>query len=322
MARARAWLLNFDAEDELDRGAGHTSSRAVRARFAALANNVAALLAPGDVILDLAPAPAPALAPAPAPALALAPALDPAARRSSLAPAAFLGRAWCPTPGALRSIARAGAVVPAAPAAAVLRRVNHRRFCAELGQTLPGARYVDTLDDVVATVNAPPSGRAWLLKRPFGFAGRGRKRLRSGALDAADHAWIAASIAAGEGLQIEPWVDIALDAGLHGFLAPSGDLVIGAPTVQRTDAAGAWRASHRAAPGDLSTAEERALFEAMATTAAALHEVGYFGPFGIDAFRFHDEAGAPRWNPRGEINARYSMGWAVGMGEKRPDLEE
>ena len=298
MARARAWILNFDAEDELDRGAGHTSPRAVRARFAALAGSVASLLAPGDVIVD------------------------PAARAPSLPPGARFGRAWCPTPDALRSLALAGAVVPAAPAAAVLRRVNHRRFCAELGQTLPGARYVDTLDDVVAIVNAPPPGRAWLLKRPFGFAGRGRKRLRSDGIDAADHAWIAASIAAGDGLQIEPWVDLDLDAGLHGFLAPSGDLVIGAPTVQRTDAAGAWRASLPAAPGDLSADEERALFAAMEATAAALREAGYFGPFGIDAFRYRDEAGATRWNPRGEINARYSMGWAVGMGARRPDLEE
>jgi hypothetical protein len=172
MARARAWLLNFDAEDELDRGAGHTSSRAVRGRFAALAFRVSTLLAPGDVLVDPAAPPA-------------------------LAPDAFSGRAWCPTPGARRLLERASAVVPAAPSLAVLRRVNHRRFCAELGQTLPGARYVDTLDDAVALVATPSPGAAWLLKRPFGFAGRGRKRLRPGALDPAMHAWIAASIATG-----------------------------------------------------------------------------------------------------------------------------
>ncbi len=109
---------------------------------------------------------------------------------------------------------------------------------------------------------------------------------------------------------------------MHGFLAASGELAIGAPTVQRTDATGAWRASLPAAPGDLSADEERDLFTAMESTAAALREAGYFGPFGIDAFRYRDESSATRWNPRGEINARYSMGWAVGMGERRPDLEE
>jgi hypothetical protein len=300
MARAHAWILNFDAEDELDRGRGHTSSRAVLARFAALATRVGPLLAPGDVVVGL----------------------DPIAREA-LPPAAFVGRAWCPTPGARSVLAGVGAALPDAPELSVLRRVNHRRFCAELGQTLPGARYVDTLDDVVAIVNTPSQRGAWLLKRPFGFAGRGRRRVRGGDLDLepADRAWIEASIAAREGLQIEPFVDLELDVGLHGFVAASGALTLGAPTVQRTDATGAWLASALAAPGDLAASEERALFEAAETTAAALHEAGYFGPFGVDAFRWRDADTASRWNPRGEINARYSMGWAVGMGEKRPDLE-
>lgn len=297
MARARAWILNFDAEDELARGAGHTPARAVLARFAELAACVGPLLAPGDVIVDPT---------------------APIAR----APGTFSGRAWCPTPGARRALERAGAVVPEAPALAVLRGVNHRRFCAALGQTLPGARYVDTLEDVVTLVNAPSRSGTWLLKRPFGFAGRGRKRLRPGAIDPADRAWIAASLATGDGLQIEPWVELAGDVGLHGFLTPSGALTLGAPTVQRTDAAGAWFESLRAAPGELAEGEERALFETAETTAAALQNAGYYGPFGIDAFRWLDVHGAQRWNPRSEINARYSMGWAVGMGERRPDLEE
>ena len=297
MARARAWLLNFDAEDELASGARHTSSRAVLARFAALAERVSSLLAPGDVVVD-------------------------PARAMPLAPNAFSGRAWCPTPGARRVLARASVALADAPALAVLRRVNHRRFCADLGQTLPGARYVDTLDDVVDLVNTPSHSGPWLLKRPFGFAGRGRKRVRPGALDAADRAWIEASIAAGEGLQIEPWVDLDADFALHGFLSASGALALGAPTLQRTDPTGAWLASVRAANGDLAPDEARALFEAAEATAAALRGAGYFGPFGVDAFRWRDVNGARRWNPRGEINARYSMGWAVGMGAARPDLDE
>ena len=297
MARARAWLLNFDAEDELDRGAGHTSSRAVLARFAALAERVHALLGPGDVIVD-------------------------PASTTPLPPRTFSGRAWCPTPGARRLLTRASVTLPAAPELSVLRRVNHRRFCADLGQELPGARYVDTMDSVVDTVNTPSHSGPWLLKRPFGFAGRGRRRVRAGALDPGDRAWIEASLASGEGLQIEPWVELAGDVGLHGFLAASGALTLGAPTLQRSDPTGAWLASFRAAPGDLHAAEERALFEATETTAAALRQAGYFGPFGVDAFRWIDVNGARRWNPRGEINARYSMGWAVGMGAARPDLDE
>ena len=46
----------------------------------------------------------------------------------------------------------------------------------------------------------------------------------------------------------------------------------------------------------------------------ALAGAGYFGPFGIDAYRYRDRAGALRLQPRSEINARYSMGFAVGLG--------
>ena len=38
--------------------------------------------------------------------------------------------------------------------------------------------------------------------------------------------------------------------------------------------------------------------------------------FGIDAFTWIDNAGRKRLLPRCEINARFSMGWAIGMGQK------
>ena len=44
----------------------------------------------------------------------------------------FEGRAWCPTPSALRAIAEAGAIVPPAPPLDVLITANHRRFSFEL----------------------------------------------------------------------------------------------------------------------------------------------------------------------------------------------
>jgi hypothetical protein len=40
---------------------------------------------------------------------------------------------------------------------------------------------------------------------------------------------------------------------------------------------------------------------------ARLHAAGYFGPFGVDAFIY--EGG---FQPRSEINARFSMGFPVG----------
>ncbi len=284
-----AWLLNFDAEAELADPSAQTSKRAVLARWPALTAQVAALFAAGDVVIA------------------------PGTRASGHA-----GCAWCPTPRALAAISRAGARVPAAPPIEVIRRVNHRRFCAELGQTLPHARYVTTSAELNATLAAGTG--IWLLKRPFGFAGRGRLRVAAAAItEPAAARWIEASLTAGEGLQVEPWVDRAGDFALHGHLSETGLLTLGEPTAQRCDAGGAWVASARAAPGDLTGDERAALQRAAEDAAAALAAAGYFGPFGVDAFRFRDAGGASRWNPRCEINARYSMGWAVGMGDRRPD---
>ena len=48
--------------------------------------------------------------------------------------------------------------------------------------------------------------------------------------------------------------------------------------------------------------------------AGALLPAGYFGPFGVDAYTYRGRAGASVFQPRSEINARYSMGFAAGWG--------
>ena len=146
--------------------------------------------------------------------------------------------------------------------------------------------------------------------------------MTAGRLAPAEERWIEASLAAGEGLQAEPWVDRAGDFALHGHLSAGGTLALGEPTEQRCSAAGAWIESERAGEGALSASERDALFRAAEETASALLAAGYFGPFGIDAFRWRAPGGALRFCPRCEINARYSMGWAVGMGTRRPDLDD
>ncbi len=298
---ASAWVLNLDAERELE-GTGHTPTSRTAARIPELARRLLGLLGPDDVAL-----------------------LDAAADadvRARLAQGPVAGRAWCPTPRALARLVRAGAAPVAAPSLAVLRRVNHRRFGASLAQSLPGARYVDTLDELLAVLAGPsPTGR-WILKRPFGFAGRGRLRVgRSAgvALEPSARAWVLASFGRGDGLQAEPWVERAGDYAIHGFVAASGALVLGDPTAQECDDSGAWTATSRAV--DLDADERASLVASGRRAGAALASAGYFGPFGVDAFRFRGEAGALRFNAQSEINARYSMGWAVGMGARRPDLD-
>src|SRR4051812_13097270 len=120
MAVSRAWVLNLDAEEELARPAGYSPSRAVLARCLALSESLRPLLGPGDLVIAQNAPP-------------------------SLQGGNYVGRAWCPTPRALQTLSRAGVRPPPAPGVEVLRKVNHRAFCAALGQGLPGARYVYTL---------------------------------------------------------------------------------------------------------------------------------------------------------------------------------
>jgi hypothetical protein len=298
MVRKSAWLLNFDAEEELARPAGYTPSRAVLSRFAALAGAMRGLQCPGDVVL--------------------------AEGQSVVLDTEFIGMAWCPTPRAQKTLRQAGATVLPAPGLSLLRAVNHRRFSAALGQTLPGARYAVTLDEVRAAIERPSPSGPWLLKRPFGFAGRGRIKVdpaRAGDLRHAQ-AWIEASLRSGEGLQVEPLVERLGDYALHGHVRRSGEVALGEPTRQECDETGAWTGSTRAMSGELAAPEVGALFEQARLAGIALQRAGYFGPFGLDAFRWRGAGGEPRFNPRSEINARYSMGWPVGMGELRPDLED
>lgn len=343
------WVFNLDAEDELLRSAGpHTPSKQLRERTQALLPKLAALLREGDqVVWPGVPEGAGASREGGppdggSPGVASAVGLESAAPRATTARGALLstagdprlgdgarwGRAWCPTPWACAQLRRAGLQVPPAPPPGVLRRVNHRRFAQELGQALPGARFVHTLAELLealadaALLARVSTERNWLLKRPLGYAGRGRRKIASAALNATDRTWVEAALRGGEGLQLEPLVERTLDVGLHGYLSPTGALTLGAPTVQDIDASGMWHATRRAPP-DALTEDERLTLEREAhATARALTTAGYFGPFGLDGFRWRAPDGALHFQPRCELNARYAMGWAIGMGDFRPPLGE
>ncbi|MEJ7732653.1 MAG: hypothetical protein WKG00_26050 [Polyangiaceae bacterium] len=203
----------------------------------------------------------------------------------------------------------------------MLRAVNDRAFHASLGLGLPGAAFVRTLDEALAVLAARCSTGRWLAKRAFGFAGRGRRVFAAGTVDAAGRAWLVrATSAAGGGLEIEPLCDRTADFAMHGFLGTGGALTVGEPTSQVIDKAGAWQATRRARADELEPAERDARRHEAHLAAEALQVAGYFGPFGIDAFRWRSPGGDLHFHARCDVNARYTMGWAVGMGPARPDL--
>ncbi len=291
-----AWVFNLDAEDELLRRAGpHTPTKVMRARVEALLPQLSALMQPGDEVLW--------------------PFSTEAVSKSVHAKT---GRAWCPTRWALEQMGRAGLEVPNAPEPEILRRVNHRRFTAQPWE-LPGAEFVTTFERLVTvlgdakTLASVSVERNWLMKRPLGYAGRGRRKIAAGVMREVDRAWVEAALRDGDGLQVEPLVDRLVDFGLHGALAADGALTLGHPTVSVIDASGTWLSSQRAGPTALTDAERKELESAARATAQSLTDAGYFGPFGIDAFRWRSPDGSIHFQPRCELNARYSMGWAVGM---------
>jgi hypothetical protein len=317
MVRRSAWVLNFDADEELAKPSGYVPKPSTLARAAALTAKLGELVRAGDALVDEG-----ARLSSPD-GVSAGSGPDVGSPPSADAPS-YVGRAFCPTPRALALLIRAGVRPAKAPPAAVLRRVNHRRFAFELGLDVPGAAFAASASDVETLVRgATPSG-FWLLKRPHGFAGRERRRVPNGVLDGPSRVWTLASFDGmidDPGVAVVPWVEVAADFALHGFIPRAAPPLLGLPTIQVCDRGGAWRRSRRAAPGEISPSEREHLFAAAHAAAAALRVAGYFGPFGIDAFRWKGASGKSRLCACCDLNARYTMGWASGMGDTRPDLD-
>jgi hypothetical protein len=275
--------LNLDADLEHEDPLRYRPDERIRARIAQLRKKLSELVGPHDVVLELDPLPE---------------------ERRELVALAF-----SPTTSARARIARLGLNPPEAPAPEILRAVNDRRFCAALGQTLEGAAFVHDMPALERCVRGRSPSGDFLIKRPFSFAGRDRRRAISGLLDASTRGFCERSFARGEGLQVEPWVERLGDFALHGYVQRTGALLVGPVMTQTCDAIGRWQGSAEAPPDALDPSERRALATSLEQAAEALSKAGYFGPFGVDAFRYRDAHGAARFNPRCEINARFSMGY-------------
>jgi hypothetical protein len=281
-----AWVLNLDADFELAFGLGYTPNKsvldAVRLHSASL---VGTLTRKRDRIIDEATVPG-------------------SARD-------FTGRAFCPTPRAIAALVRAGAEPEPHPSFEIVRHVNARAFCQSLGPTLPNASFETDRAAAEKKLRSDPiHGDGWRVKRSFGVAGRGQRVHRSGESTSFLGSWI------GEGgVQIEPNVEVLAELGLHGMLASNGDVALGTPLTQTCDAAGAWISSARAPDHPRAPA----LREEAMHVASALHAAGYFGPFGIDAFEWRSKDGTIAFQRRSEINARYSMGFALGFSSCESD---
>jgi hypothetical protein len=295
MSPRYAWVLNLDAELELLRGRpGYVAQRKLTEQLAQHGRSSRALLGPHDILLaELG-----------------------RAEREVLPRRELRGRCWCPTPLALKLLLDAGIEPEPHPSAQVLRRVNHRLFAHELGGGLPEQTYVKTREGLLARLG--DFQRRWLMKRPLTFAGRGQMRV-IGPLTEKQWTWVDLSLKR-EGLIVEPLVTPTLELSLHGFVWQDGRRELGRVCRQAVSERGTFQAVQLAAPGELSEAENSAIFERGATVASALEQAGYFGPFGIDAYRYTLD-GAEGFCALGEINARYTLGFVTGFPRHPSELE-
>ncbi|MDB4997066.1 MAG: hypothetical protein JWM74_4498 [Myxococcaceae bacterium] len=292
--RRLAWVLNLDADLELAAGPGYEPRKTVRAAMKPHIAQLTASLVGDDGLL-----------------------VDEASPAGSAAGAR--GRAFCPTPRAIAILERAGAEPEPHPPLDVLRRVNSRAFASALGTTLPGAAFVTEAAVLRRMLRTEPAISAtWRVKHAFGMTGRNQRVIDPATLREPDLASVEGWMKSGNGVQIEPDVAIDTEYAMHAFIAQDGSFERGAIVMQRCDARGGWIATERVAalPAMLGDVAER-LVQEIDDVAVALFEAGYFGPFGIDAYTYRDRDGALAFQPRSEINARYSMGFAVGFDRSR-----
>lgn len=223
------------------------------------------------------------------------------------------GRCWSPTPAALRTLRSQGVPLPAAPSLEVLQKVNHRLFCLELEGGAPGACYLQTDEELVRFLDKRGT-RNWLFKRPFGVAGRDQRKVHGAELLPACRTWLTASIRKG-GVIAEHWLDIVAEYCLHGLLSPVGQLTLGSICGQEVSPRQAWQQSHCPPEHALCPEDEKQLRRCARQVAQRLHQYGYFGPFGIDAYTYRSTTGSLHFNALSEVNARYCMGFAKGFAQ-------
>jgi len=273
-----AFVLNLDAEHELELGVRWTAPRTLASRLDAIAASMhlpegAVLLTPGMQVTD-----------------------------------GTTAQLWCPTPRAIAMARRAGAVVPNTPSAEIIRAVNERGFAAGLAEgELDETLRANELSEIEAFVaRRGPTGR-WRVKRGLGASGRGQRSVASGALSEADRGWIQRSLGRGL-LYVEPELAIERELAVYGWVREGGRVELTGVRGQTTDSRGAFVRCGRIEHTDLND-EARPFLLRAETVGAALFDAGYHGPFGTDGFTYRDHGGVLRSRTLSEINARFCMGW-------------
>ncbi|MEO0649831.1 MAG: hypothetical protein AAFZ65_04045 [Planctomycetota bacterium] len=233
-------------------------------------------------------------------------------RRSPDEAAGRTAHAWSPTPGARWTAESVGATLAPSPPLESILAANARPFTAALAQeeSVQVRKALAPDLETARALLARPAPNGWLARGPYGMAGSARKRLHPGRPSDPERHWLTRQLQLGP-LVIEPWVEIVAETTRCAWLRPDGSLSIAAPGFQSVDRFGQWQTTDAAAPSEIHSTDDQRLLAALERAGRALRDVGYWGPFGIDAFWHRDLETSARavLQPLSEINARYTMDW-------------
>lgn len=310
MGLNRVFFLNLDFEDELANGyygRPHQVKPGMAQRNLAMEWICLAFTKPGDKILrrmNIPPSPAPSL-----PELGASPTIVYAlASDDELFPWACSPQAVC------------RAKKQSWPKSTAVETAHSKAFAADLatqlGVAIPGTQVIRSSQDLDGFLDRVSTETRWIAKRAWSVAGRGALRKTGPALSQSDRGWFKKALQHGS-VVVQEWLQRRFDCSAVCELTQSGDfsmLGITAMITRGTTYVGTVLGDIDRV-FDLPDAWRETLASTATKAASALHDLGYFGPFGIDALVC--EAGV--LYPLVEINARLTMGRvALELARKQP----
>lgn len=204
---------------------------------------------------------------------------------------------------------------PAPPEQICVHRVNSREFLAlhdrvwlmDGGwQQQPFGLFCRTPTEWAVAIRRLSSGESrWCAKPQYSHAGRNRLLGSGTSLNDQQRGWRNRQLQAG-GVYVEPWCRIEQEWSLHFDVTVGGDVRLIGATELINDEMGRYAGNLVCSPEELQLPDE--VLTGGRELARECGRAGYWGPLGLDGFRFRDANGNAGIRICNDINARYSMG--------------
>ncbi|MEZ6127124.1 MAG: hypothetical protein R3C59_00415 [Planctomycetaceae bacterium] len=231
---------------------------------------------------------------------------------------------WGWTPAARSVAALIGMPDDFIPAEAAVQQVNGRRFAARhdpvftdhhcefpfgqnsFGQLCRTVSEYETAGQRLCSVGID----RWVVKPQISHAGRNRLLVTGTHRNAQQSGWLTKHLKHPDGVYVEPWVTVREECGMQfeiGAAAHGGQIRLVGVTQLMNDPMGRYLGS---VIRNDTVLEERwsAVIQHGFSVCRAVQQAGYFGPLGIDAFRYDCGCGRTVVRPCNDINARLTMG--------------